>query len=308
MFSISGTAHDFTSIRCKNPPEPTIKKESRCDIGTGTKYNIGFSLKRKFLGLIEICYDTAKHGTQNTRYILSKVIGNHNDHTSIRLSSGNTTPPGDFCKNQIRALEHILGSMTQANKYINCDYRSDMYLERCHLAPHDDFLFGYQRRAASYYINTALQWKAIDIGSWDILGRRIRRYARKQKSDLIIVTGTINVTTLPDVFGTEKYVYLPEDSRSSSTEPVPAVFWKLVQDKTRNAGIVFVVVNNPYQHDLLTRGHIICTDICSNTSSWFDDWNRLDVRSGYVYCCTVDEFGTKSGIRPFPFRAKYVLR
>jgi hypothetical protein len=317
MFSISGAVHDFNSIRCKKPPQSTIKEEGRCDIGNGTKYNIGFNLKRKFLGLIEVCYDTAKHSTLNTRYILSRSIGNHdvNFHTTIPFSSsnfgsGNTKPPEDFysCKNQIRALEHILGSMTQANKYINCGYRSNMYLDQCHLASYDDFLFGYQKKAASYYINTAPQWKAINIGNWDILERRIRRYASKQKADLIIVTGTIKVTTLPDVSGIEQYLYLSKDSRNSPTVPVPALFWKLVHDKARNAGIVFVVVNNPYHHDLLTRGYVICTNICSSTSSWFDGWNRLDVSSGYVYCCTVDEFRTRSGIKPFPFRAKYVLR
>jgi hypothetical protein len=315
MFSISGTAHDFISIRCKKPPQATIKQEGRCDIGNGTKYNIGFNLKRKFLGLIEVCYDTSKHSTLNTRYILSKSVGNHDVsvHTSTRFSSsnfgsGNTRSPEGFCKNQIGALEHILGSITQANKYIDCGYRSNMYLDKCHLAPYDDFVFRYQKKAVSYYINTAPQWKAINVGNWDILERRIRRYASKQKADLTIVTGTINVTTLPDIFGTERYLYLPEDAGSSPTVPVPALFWKLVQDKARNAGIVFVVVNNPYHHDLLTRGYVICTNICSSTLSWFDGWNRLDVSSGYVYCCAVDEFGTKSGIKPFPFRAKYVLR
>ncbi|XP_023721167.2 uncharacterized protein LOC111871958 [Cryptotermes secundus] len=316
IFSISGTSHDFSSIRCKKPPQPTIKQEKRCAVGNGTQYNIGFNLKRKFLGLIEICYDIAKHSTISTRYILSKSVGNHdvNDYTNISFSSsnfgsGNTGSPEDLytCKNQIRTLGHILGSITQANKYINCDYRSNKYLDRCHLAPYEDFLFGYQKKAASFYINTAPQWKAINIGNWDILERRIRRYASKQKADLTIVSGTINVTTLPDIFGTERYVYLPEDPRSSSVVPVPALFWKLVHDKARNAGIVFVVVSNPYHHDLLTRGYVACTDVCSSTPSWFGGWNRLDVSSGYVYCCTVNEFGTKSGIKPFPFRAKHVL-
>jgi hypothetical protein len=317
LFSISGTAHDFSSIRCKKQPQSTIKREGKCDIGNGTKYNIGFDLKRKFLGLIEFCYDTERHITLNTRYILSKSVGAHEDnlHTSIRVSnsnfdSGDKRPPeGPYsCKNQIRALEHLLGSVTQANKYINCGYESDMFLVKCSLAPRDDFLFGYQKEATSYHINTAPQWKVIRIGNWDILERRIRRYARKHKSDLTIVTGTINITTLPDIFGVERHIYLPEGPGSSAFLPVPALFWKLVQDRARNAGIVFVVVNNPYHHDLLTHRYVVCTDICSSTSSWFHGWNRLDVSSGYVYCCTLGEFGTKFGIKPFPFKAKYVLR
>jgi hypothetical protein len=312
MLSISGTAHDFRTIRCKTEPKSTIKQEGRCDIGNGTKYNIGFNLKRKFLGLIEVCYDTTRHITLNTRHILSKSIGTHDDnfYRNIGLDSADTRSPEDLrsCKNHMRALELLLGSMAQASKYINCGYKSDMYLDRYHLAPREDFPLRYQKIAASYYINTAPQWRAIHTGNWDILERRIRRYVSRQKVDLTIVTGTMNVTTLPDRFGTDRYLYLPEDHRSNSSLPVPALFWKLVQDKTRNAGIVFVMINNPYDHDLQAHGYVLCTDICSGTSSWFDGWNRLDVRSGYVYCCTVDEFATKSGIKPFPFKAKYVLR
>jgi hypothetical protein len=76
-FSISGAAYNFNAIRCKLPPQSTIKEEGSCDIGTGKKYNIGFKLKRKFLGLIEVCYDTAQQSTINAMYLLSKSVGYH---------------------------------------------------------------------------------------------------------------------------------------------------------------------------------------------------------------------------------------
>jgi hypothetical protein len=316
MFSISGAAYSFYSIRCKEPPQSTVKEEGLCDIGNGKLLNIGFKLKRKFLGLIEVCYDTVRHSTLSTRYILSRYAENHevgfqrNDSFSkSSFRSDNTKAFDDFysCKNQIRTLGHTLGSLAQAGKYINCDHRSSIYLGKCHLAPHDDFLFVYQANAASYYINTAPQWKAINDGNWHILENRIRRYASTHKSDLTVVTGTLSVTTLPDLNGTDRYLYLSKDLRNKLTLPVPALFWKLVHDRARNAGIVFVGVNNPYHYDILARGYVICTDICSRAISWFDGWNRFDVRHGYVYCCAVDEFRVKSGIKPFPFRAKYVL-
>jgi hypothetical protein len=126
--------------------------------------------------------------------------------------------------------------------------------------------------------------------------------------DLTVVTGTVNVTTLQDASGTEKDLYLSKDMRKKLTVPVPAMFWKLVLDRPRNAGIVFVCVNNPYHYDIHTRGFVICTNICNSTTSWLDGWNRLYIRLGYVYCCTVDEFKLKSHIKHFPFRARHILR
>lgn len=316
-FSISGAAYNFNSVRCKLPPQSIIKEEGGCGIGNGTKYHIGFKLRRKFLGLIEVCYDTAKHSTLNAVYILSKDVGYQdvNSQTNSYISgsdfrSDNTRTPDDFysCKNQFKTLGHILGSSIQAKKYINCNHKSKMYFDKCHLAPSDDFLFGYQKIATSYYINTAPQWKAISTGNWNILDNRIRRYASTHKVDLTIVTGTMNVTTLQDASGTERNLYLSKDLRNKSTVPVPAVFWKLVLDRPRSAGIVFLCINNPYHHDIYIRGYVICTNICNSTTSWFDGWNRLDVRLGYVYCCTVDEFRAKSRIKPFPFSARHILR
>jgi DNA/RNA endonuclease G, NUC1 len=315
-FSISEAAYNFKAIRCKLPPQSTIKEEGSCDIGTGKKYNIGFKLKRKFFGLIEVCYDTANQSTLNTKHRLSKSVGNHdfklqmNSHfRSSGFGTENTRMPDDFysCKNQLKTLERLLGSSTQAKKYINCNHKSNMYLDNCHLAPKGDFLFEYQKKAANFYINTAPQWKAISTGNWNILQLKIRRYASIRKVDLTVVTGTMNVTALQDASGTDRDLYLSKDTRNKPTVPVPAVFWKLVLDTPRKAGIVFVCLNNPYHYDIRTSDYVICTDICNSTTSWLDGWNRLDITKGYVYCCTVDEFRLKSNIKPFPFRARNIL-
>jgi hypothetical protein len=316
-FSISGSAYDFNSIRCKASPQSTIKEEGRCDIGNGKKYNIGFKFKRKFLGLIEVCYDTAKYLNLNTIYTLSKSVGYQDVNVQMSslvsnsgFGSDNTRTPHDFysCKNQVKTLGHILGSLTQAKKYINCNQKSKLYFDKCHLAANEDFLFGYLKNATNYYINTAPQWKVISTGNWNILDSRIRRYASIHNADLTIVTGTMNVTKLQDASGMDRDLYLSKNMRNEPIVPVPAVFWKVVLDRPRNAGIVFVCVNNPYHYDVSTRGYVICTNICNSTTSWFDGWNRLDVRYGYVYCCAVDEFRSKSDIKPFPFSAKHILR
>jgi len=170
-------------------------------------------------------------------YILSKSVVYHDVNVNMNnyiarsgFDTENTRTPDEFysCKNQVKTLEHILGSSTQAKKYINCNHNSKMYFDKCHLAPKEDFLFEYQKNAANFYINTAPQWKEISTGNWDVLQQRIRRYANIHKVDLTVITGTMNVTTLQDASGTERDLYLSKDMRNKPIVPVPAMFWKLV--------------------------------------------------------------------------------
>jgi hypothetical protein len=125
--------------------------------------------------------------------------------------------------------------------------------------------------------------------------------------DLTIVTGTLNVTSLPDLFGVHQKLYLNKDENSTLI-PVPGLLWKLIHDRTRNAGIMFLVVNNPFLHDLQTSGYIICDCVCEITWYWFDGWNRSDMKKGFVYCCTIDDFRSKTGTKPFSFRVTNLPR
>ncbi|XP_069688118.1 uncharacterized protein [Periplaneta americana] len=307
-FSINSLPYDFYSLRCIRPPQPKIKEEGSCDIGQGKKYNIGFNLKRKFFGLIEICYDTRNQSALNARYILSKTVPSLEENKILARVDHTTTPTDVYsCKSQAKYVAGILGSQNQVKQFIKCDYGRLQYLAKHHLVPASDFLFEYQKKATSYYINTVPQWESISSGNWRILEDRIRVFANKQKSDLTIVSGTLDVTSLPDVKGVERKLYLNRDKKGNVIVPVPALFWKLVLNHNKNSGIVFIGVNNPYHRDLFRLGFIICTNICGNTVSWFSGWNRMDLSQGFIYCCAVNDFKLKAGIYPFPYSAKYLL-
>ena len=213
--------------------------------------------------------------------------------------------PDNFytCKKQLTNFAYLLGSTAQAKKYIIC---GSYYLTKGHLAPNADFMFGYQQKATSYYINTAPEWHTINSGNWKILEGVIRKYAGSMDTDLTVVTGTMSVDTLPDIRAQEKSLYMTTDNDDKPTVPVPALLWKLVVDKSRFKGIVFIGVNDPHHPNVEKRGYIICKDICDQTSSWFDGWDRFKVPRGYIYCCAVNDFSVKTGIK-IPFKVKTLL-
>ena len=207
------------------------------------------------------------------------------------------------CKKQLEKFAYLLGSTAQAKKYIIC---GSYYLTRGHLAPNADFMFGYQQKATTYYINTAPEWHTINSGNWKILEGAIRKYASNMDTDLTVATGTLNVGTLPDIKAQEKPLYMATDSDNKPTVPVPALLWKLVVDKSRNKGIVFIGVNDPHHPNVEKRGYIVCKDVSEQTTSWFDGWDRFKVPRGYVYCCSVSDFSANTGIK-IPFKVKTLL-
>lgn len=275
------------------------------------KGRIGFNLKNGFLEVIEVCYDILRHITAHTKHTLHRnVVSNESeiDRKNYILLEFFETPDQFYtCENQISSLGYFLHSETRAKKFINCDKGSDMYLTKAHLVPRNDFLYQFQQKTTSYDVNTAPQWQTINSGNWRILENRIRRYANTNNVDLTIVTGTLNVTTLPNLSDAQKHLYLTKGRNTNITVPVPALFWKLVHDRTSNSGIVFLLVNSPYHKNPVKSGFVVCDCICSKTNSWFDGWNRFDSRRGYVYCCTVRDFKFKTGINPYPFWIENIL-
>lgn len=287
-----------------------MKESGHCNAANMVKRSIGFNLEDGFLEVIEVCYDIIKQLTVHTRHILNRnIVSNESEvdrknNTSLELFE---TPDQFYsCKSQIASLSNLLHSQTQAESYIDCDIGGDMYLTKAHLVPRSDLLFEFQQNTTSYDINTAPQWQTINTGHWRILENRIRRYANSHNADLTIITGTLNVSTLPDLFDMHQNLYLTE-GKNKTIMPVPALFWKLIHDRTKNAGIVFLLVNNPYYLNLQTRGYLVCDCVCGKTTSWFDGWDRFDRRKGYVYCCTIDDFRRKTGMKSFSFRVRNLL-
>ncbi|PSN51507.1 hypothetical protein C0J52_00719 [Blattella germanica] len=309
-FAISALPYEFGDIRCQKPPQSTIQEQRRCEVGDGKLLNIGFKLKRTFLGLIQVCFDPVKHATVSAMHLLSKNIKRRENDVSrtsyfsaASFGKDLMEVPNVFytCKKQIDNLGFLLGSRAQAQKYLVC---GSYYLARGHLAPNADFMFGYQQKATSYYVNTAPQWHTINSGNWKLLEASVRKYASDMAKDLTVVTGTLDVASLPDATGTEHNLYMTTTADLKPAVPVPALLWKLVLDKSTQRGIVFVGVNDP--HPSGRRRSVICKDVCDATTSWFVGWDRHKVPRGLIYCCTVDDFASKSGIK-IPFRVRGLL-
>lgn len=309
MFTINGALYNLSSITCDLPPQSAVKEVGHCNTVNVVKGSIGFNLEDEFLELIEVCYDTVKQITVHARHILNKNIVNEESGVdrkkNILLELFETPNQFYICKNQIASLAKLLISQIHAERYITCNKEGDAFLTKAHLVPKSDLLFEFQKKTSSYDINTAPMWQTINTGNWRILENRIRRYANSHKADLTIITGTMNVMTLPNLFGMHQDLYLTNGEKSKA---VPALFWKLVHDRITNAGIVFLLVNNPYHQNLQARGYIVCDCVCGKAKSWFDGWNRFDRRKGYVYCCTIDDFQLKTGMKSFFFRVRNLLR
>jgi len=70
--------------------------------------------------------------------------------------------------------------------------------------------------------------------------------------------------------------------------PAPRMFWKVLYNRSTQAGIAFVGLNNPYQDPSTIPDDVRCTDICSQVT-WLT-WSQKDVVRGYSYCCEVNDF------------------
>jgi hypothetical protein len=260
--------------------------------------------------MIEVCYDIIRHMTMHTTHKLDKNVASAEtefDRKNYMLLELFETPHQFYkCKNQIMNLGHLFNSQTQAQKYIDCDKGGDMYLTKAHLVPKNDFLFSFQQKTTSYDITTAPQWQTINSGNWRILENKIRRYANSHNVDLTITTGTLKVLELPNLFDVPQFLQLTKGENNTFVT-VPALFWKLVHDRTNNSGIVFVLINNPYERYRSNPDHIVCRCVCSKTTSWFDGLDRFDKKKGIIYCCTVENFMTRTDIKHYPFTVKNLL-
>jgi hypothetical protein len=138
-------------------------------------------------------------------------------------------------------------------------------------------------------------------------GEQNKAVCKYTQCRLDCVAGTLNVMTLPNLSGVQKRLFLTKGGNKNITVPVPALFWKLVHDRSSNSGIVFILVNNPYYKNLVNSDSVVCNCVCGKTMSWFDGCNKFDKRRGYVYCCTVDDFRFKTGTNPYPERIGSLL-
>lgn len=256
---------------------------------------------------MELCYDPHLHNTLFTKFTVSKGVENRQKTKRGRSSlnkshfdTGLASPPDIIfnCKNgQLPTLRNILGQENLANQYTKCG-KGTKYLAKGHLAAYEDFVYFSQREATMYYVQTTPQWQAANACNWRTLENRIRTYATSSNNDLTVYAGTLRILKLPDVNNNEREIFLATDNNNNPVVPVPELMYRIVYDQNMNRGIAFVLINN-VDSGLDVSKYVICQDVCEQVKSLINIPKRKDVAKGYIYCCTLEDFMTSTGLTSF---------
>jgi hypothetical protein len=89
-----------------------------------------------------------------------------------------------------------------------------------------------------------------------------------------------------DTEGVAREIFLDVDNKKV---PVPKIFYKMLIDRTNDAGIVLVGVNNPHvSMREINRDYTFCEDVSDEIT--YIKWRRKDIRRGFSYACSVNDF------------------
>lgn len=253
---------------------------------------------REFIKLFDICFDPQLRSSAYAKFTLMQGV--ENSQKNVKRSNFKCTQKLDELYgrgNQHTALVNLTGSGDEADKYINRNTSSDLYLTKGHLIAFKDFVYNSQQEVTLLCFNSAPIWQVIRKGNWRNMENSIRQYASRKGKDLTVYAGAYGMLHLSHVNGTSVPVYLGTDTNGRNALPVPELFWKIVYDRLMRHGIAFLVINN-HRQDTYPKEHEVCTDVCNRTESWFNGWHRHQISLGYVYCCTVTEFLVKTNAIP----------
>ncbi|CAG5093816.1 Protein of unknown function [Cotesia congregata] len=306
LLTHDGGTEMFHQIYCNKYPQHSVRRISRgCKVGvTG---EIGFSIRtdeqNEFIRILDFCHDEQLGQTIYAHALIPSVI----DSAEISVPRPSFTKSGFFegismdniysRSHQQETLALILGSQKLANRYIHD--RGNYFLSRGHLAAKLDFIFEAQQRATFYYVNTVPMWQNINDGNWEKIEKNVRNYASRRNRNLEVWTGSLGVLELEDFEGKMKKIYLNYHDEGRVAVPVPKLLFKVVYDRYRQAGVVFITVNNPHLNRL-TGDYIVCEDICTEIN--FPEWDMRTER-GYSYCCNIDDFRNA-----FPYLPEFKTR
>lgn len=128
---------------------------------------------------------------------------------------------------------------------------------------------------------------------------RIRKYAKGHNTNFVVYAGSYNVAKLCDENGRKSQIFLSTDSHHNQAMPVPEQLYRFVYDQNMNYEIVFFRINiRPIDRNLdILKASDLSRCVCERTMSLFTGWYRMNVTKGYVYCCTLNDFLSSSGLK-----------
>lgn len=290
-FLVDGLIYPFSNFSCTDWPAYTARRTGRSCNGGTDLLEVGFELAAGFLQNMDICHDEVN---EVTRYVYHKL-----NPSSSGYQHGVSRPrfiTGDFYagknvdnlytkKQQNQTFSNILGM--DASAFFNDTI--DVYLARGHMAAKVDFIFGAPQKATFYFVNAAPQWQMFNGRNWERVEDGVRRYASDQALDLDCYTGIWGVSTLPDINGVQRELYLAFDENNNGLIPVPKIYFRVVIDRKTRKGIVLIGVNNPHATlKEIKRDYVICKDV-GKRIKWIK-WEKENLKNGYSYACAVDDF------------------
>ncbi|XP_037721947.1 uncharacterized protein LOC119554916 [Drosophila subpulchrella] len=294
-FLTLGSLYDLQDFVCTSWPTYTARRTGRSCNGGTDLLEVGFQLSSStsddFLQTYDVCHNEL---TEVTRYVHHVLYpGSAQYQRSVSRPSFVT---GDFyggkdvntLYTQVRqniTVSEILGM--DASPYFNIS--GNVYLARGHLSAKTDFVFGAAQQASFFFVNAAPQWQTFNGGNWERIEDSVRKFVADENITADCYTGTWGVSTLPDVDGIERELYLDFDENNNGLIPVPKLYYRVIIDRLSRKGIVLLGVNNPHVNlEQIENEYIICKDI-GEELSWVS-WTKEDLKKGYSYACTVEDF------------------
>ncbi|XP_065362077.1 uncharacterized protein LOC135955646 [Calliphora vicina] len=290
-YLVNGENYNFTSFSCSAWPTYTARRTGRLCNGGTDLLEVGFKVSQGFLQTMDICHDEINEVTRYVHHVLNP---------SSSMYQRSVTRPrfieGDFFagKNvdnlytkvqQNNTISSILGM--DASGYFNDS--KNIYMARGHMAAKVDFIFGSPQRSTFFFVNVAPQWQAFNAGNWERVEDGVRKYVSNNGLTVDCYTGVWGVSTLPDVNGTHRELYLAFDENNNGLIPVPKIYFRVVIDRESRKGIVLIGVNNPHASlQQIQNEYIVCNDI-GHQIDWIN-WSKEDIIKGYSYACSVPDF------------------
>ncbi|KAM7355279.1 uncharacterized protein ACRADG_001404 [Cochliomyia hominivorax] len=290
-FLVNGTSEPLSKFSCKAWPKYTARRTGRSCNGGSDLLEVGFEVSKGLLQTMDICYDEVNQVTRYVHHILDP--SSQAFQTNVprpRFAQLDFFGSKDVDKlyskpMQMKTFSTILGM--DASQYFNDS--KDVYIGRGHMAAKSDFVFSSPQRSTFLFVNVAPQWQAFNGGNWENIENGVRSYVANKSLTVDCYSGIWGVSTLPDVNGTQKELYLSFDEKKIGTIPVPKIYFRVVIDRKSRNGIVLVGVNNPHAtRQQIEKEYVICNDI-SDKIGWVN-WSKEDLPKGYSYACSVPDF------------------
>ncbi|XP_073841495.1 uncharacterized protein [Musca autumnalis] len=290
-FLVDGIIRPFNNFSCTDWPVYTARRTGRNCSGGTDLLEVGFEVSDGFIQTMDICHDEVNEVTRYVHHVLNPASAAYQ-----RSVARPRFIEGDFYKGknvdnlytkvqQNITISNILGM--DASPYFNDSI--DIYMARGHMAAKVDFIFGAHQMATFFFVNVGPQWQAFNGGNWERVEDGVRKYVANQNLTVDCYTGIWGVSTLPDVNGTQKELYLAFDENNNGLIPVPKIYFRVVIDRDTRKGIVLIGVNNPHASlQQIMEEYVICEDI-GHKIDWIQ-WAKEDLYKGYSYACSVPDF------------------